>query len=280
MADASGEMTSSISQRTLGPTRFRIKLADLWSTRGVAWMIGVRDMKAKYKQAALGPLWLLIAPLGLLVALTISFSGVTAVDTAGIPYVVFALAGLTVWTFIQLSLTLATSAISGNAQLVRRSPLSRLALITGSIVGNLPPFLVMLGSTLIGAASSGRLTPKVVLLPVLVAWLFVFTFAVMLIVGSVSARFRDTVAAMPLIIQAGVFVAPVGYPLAGAPSNIATLLTLNPVTGLIEAWRWAVLDLPDTQSAPIIVAIAWTLALVVFGWNMFGRMEVEFADYV
>src|SRR3712207_4339910 len=86
--------------RVLGPVKRRVRLIDLWTTRDIAWRIAVRDMKAKYKQAALGPLWLLIAPLGLLAAVVIAFSGVTDVHTSGIPYVVFAITGLAVWTFV------------------------------------------------------------------------------------------------------------------------------------------------------------------------------------
>src|SRR3954451_14292372 len=107
-------------------------------------MIAVRDLKVKYKQAALGPLWLLIAPLGMLAAVTIAFSGVTDVDTGGTPYVLFALVGLIVWTFVQLSLTLGAMAIIANASLVRRSTVPRIALISGTMLGNLPPVLVMI----------------------------------------------------------------------------------------------------------------------------------------
>jgi len=85
---------------------------------------------------------------------------------------------------------------------------------------------------------------------------------------------------MPLIIQAGIFVTPVGYGLDGAPSNIHTLLMINPVTGIIEAWRWSLLDLPHPSVTAITIAVAWTVGLVVAGWRVFGRMEVDFADYV
>jgi ABC-type polysaccharide/polyol phosphate export permease len=266
--------------RILGPAKRRIKVSELWTTRGVARMIGIRDIKAKYKQAALGPLWLLIAPLGMLAAVTVAFSGVTDVHTSGIPYLLFALTGLTVWTFVQLSLTMGTLAISSNAPLVRRSPLPRLALITGSILGNLPPFLVMLTITIAGTIVAGRVGIQILLLPLALVWLFVFTAATTLLLASLSARFRDTVSAMPLIIQAGIFVSPVGYSLAGAPSNIHTLLVINPISGLIEAWRWIVLDLPNPEVNAIVVAAIWTVVLLVAGWRVFGRMEVDFADYV
>lgn len=243
-------------------------------------MIGLRDLKAKYKQAALGPLWLLIAPLGLLAAVTIAFSGVTDVETSGIPYIIFALTGLCVWVFIQLSLTIGTQVIVGNSQLVRRSPLPRIALITGSLLGNLPPFAVMLTLTLGATLALRGLPVQALLLPLLMFWLFAFTFGITLLVSSVAARFRDVVSAMPLIIQAGIFVTPVGYGLKGAPSNIYTLLSINPATGLIEAWRWALLDLPDPNMAVILTSLAFTLVVLVIGWRVFARLEVEFADFV
>src|SRR5439155_19858288 len=137
MASAVAEAGSRpATPRLLGPTKHRIRVADLWATRRVAWMIGVRDMKAKYKQAALGPLWLLIAPLGMLASITIAFSGVTNVDTGDVPYLIFALVGLIVWTFIQLSSSMGAQSIVANGVLVRRSPLPRLALVTGSLLGN------------------------------------------------------------------------------------------------------------------------------------------------
>src|SRR3954453_11591743 len=99
--------------RVYRPVKHRVLLSDLWTTVSVARMIGLRDIKAKYKQAALGPLWLLIGPLGMLAAITIAFSGVTDVNTGGVPYVLFALVGLTVWTFIQLSTSMGAQAIVG-----------------------------------------------------------------------------------------------------------------------------------------------------------------------
>jgi ABC-type polysaccharide/polyol phosphate export permease len=262
------------------PVKRRVKFSELWTTMRVARMIGLRDLKVKYKQAALGPLWLLIGPLGMLVAITIAFSGVTDVQTGGIPYLLFALTGLTVWTFIQLSCTLGALSIVGNASLVRRSPLPRVALVTGSMLGNFPPVTVMFLLALGGAVVAGRLPIQALLIPVLFVWLVAFTLSLALLLGALTARFRDTGSLLPLIIQAGIFVTPVGYSLKGSPANIHTLLTINPVSGLIESWRWALLDLPDPQWSAIAVAAAWTVLIVAIGWRVFARMEVEFADFV
>jgi ABC-type polysaccharide/polyol phosphate export permease len=274
------EDTGALVARVLIPTRHRLRVADIWTTRSVAWMIGVRDVKSKYKQAALGPLWLIIAPLGLLAAVTVAFSGVTDVNTSGIAYLPFALAGLTVWIFVQLSLTIGTQLLITNSQLVRRSPLPRIALITGSLLGNIPPFAVML-TMLVGVTAFDRGLPlQALLIPFLCLWLFLLTFAVTLFVSALAARYRDLVSAMPLVIQAGIFVTPVGYGLEGAPSNIHAVLSLNPIAGLIEAWRWAVLDLPDPNVTVIGVSGVLTVLALVIGWRVFGRLEVDFADFV
>jgi lipopolysaccharide transport system permease protein len=266
--------------RVYRPVKRRLRLREIWRTRGVAKMIGLRDVKVKYKQAALGPLWLLIAPLGLLAAMVITFAGVTSVDTQGVPYVPFALVGLVVWTYIQLSLQVGASAIVGNSPLVRRSAMPRVALVTGTLLGNLPPVTVMLALTLVSTVLTIGLPIQIVLLPVVIVWAVVFTFSVTMLISSLAARFRDTVAVMPLLVQAGIFITPVGYSLQGAPENIKLLLSLNPVSGIIEAWRWVVLDMPGTNITVIAIALGVTVAVAIAGWNIFTRLEVTFADVV
>lgn len=262
------------------PVKSRLRLIDLWETRAVARMLGVRDIKAKYKQAALGPLWLVIAPFGMLFALSIAFSGVTKVDTAGASYFIFALIGLTVWSFIQLSASLGAQAIITNSVLVRRSPLPRVSFITGSLIGNFPPIIIMFATAMVATIITRGLPIQALLLPLLIAWLLIFTLGVSLLLASLAARFRDTVSALPLIIQAGIFVSPVGYSMHNAPANIKTLLTINPVSGLIEAWRWAMLDLHNVQWTAIGIAGVWTVIVATLGWRIFARLEVSFADYV
>lgn len=266
--------------RVIGPAKFRVRIGEIWTTRDVAWMVGMRDIKAKYKQAALGPLWLVLSPLGLLAAVSIAFSGVSDVGTQGVPYVPFALTGLAVWTFIQLVLMVGSVAIVANAPLVRRSPMPRIALMTGTMISNLPSLGVLIVYTAITTAIFHHLTWKIVLLPVLLLWVLALTLGMLLVIGSISARFRDVAAALPLIIQAGIFVTPVGYGLHGAPQNIHTLLLFNPVSGIIEAWRWALVDMPNPTVAAMAISVAITLGLLAAGWRLFGRMEVGFADYV
>src|SRR5512133_1530470 len=159
------------SVRVMEPVKRRVRVAQLWTSLPVTRMVAARDIKIKYKQAALGPLWLVIAPLGLLAAVTIAFYGVTKVDTNGVPYVLFALVGLCVWVYLQLTLMTAPLALVLNAVLVRRSICPRIALVNATLLSNWPPLAVTLAVTLLGIAIDGRLPVQALLLPLLVAWL-------------------------------------------------------------------------------------------------------------
>jgi ABC-type polysaccharide/polyol phosphate export permease len=261
------------------PTAKRVRPSDVWATRRVAKIIGQRDIKAKYKQSALGPLWLLIAPMGMLFAITIAFSGVTDVNTGDVPYVLFALVGLVVWTYVQLSVTVGAQAIVGNYSLVRRSATPRIAMITGTLIGNLPPLGVLLAAAFVLGFILEGLPPQVVLVPLLLVWLIFFVGVLTLLIASITVRFRDVIALLPLLIQAGLFVTPVGYDIDGAPQNIQTLLSLNPASGLIEAWRWAMLDMAPDMTI-IAISGVWTVVLAFVGWRVFAKLEVFFADVI
>jgi lipopolysaccharide transport system permease protein len=261
------------------PVKSRMRLRELVSSFPVARVLGARDIKVKYKQSALGPLWLLFQPLGILAAITVAFSGVTNVDTGDIPYVIFGLVGITVWMFISMTVAIAPQSFLANSSLVRRSPAPRTAFITATVYSNLPILgimsTVMLAATLIARGFS----LQILLLPVFALWLLVFTWGVVLVLAPVAARFRDAVAIVPLIIQAGIFLAPVGYPLNAAPSSIKLLLSINPVSGIIEGWRWSVLgSAPDVTV--IGIGLVWTVILLVVGWYQFGRLEVRLADFL
>jgi ABC-type polysaccharide/polyol phosphate export permease len=266
------------SVRVAVPMKRRIRLSSLWTSRRVGWMMGLRDVKAKYKQSALGPLWLVLQPLGMLAAVSIAFSKVTTVDTGSVPYVVFALTGLAVWTYVQMTITVAPAALPSNFQVVRRSPCPRLAFVTGTLISVLPPLGVVLVASVIAAAVSGSLSIQALAMPILIAWLLVMTFGFTLLVTALGGRFRDAIALAPLIVQAGIFLTPVGYPLSAAGS-FAKVLAFNPASGMIEAWRWSLLGSSPDMFA-IVVALVETVLMVIGGWYVFGRMETRFADYV
>ena len=143
------------SERVIVPAKSRIKLSELRRDLPVVRVLAARDFKVKYKQSLLGPLWLLIQPLGLLVAFFVAFRGLADVQTGDIPYALFALVGLSVWAFFQASLTIGTTSLVTNVHLVKLTPCPRLAFPIASLVASLPAVAVTTAATLVLAVYYG-----------------------------------------------------------------------------------------------------------------------------
>src|SRR3954454_18389592 len=182
-ADLGGASVGLVSPslRVAVPKRRRVRLSDLWTSRHVGFMLGLRDVKAKYKQSALGPLWLVLQPLGMLAAISIAFSQVTSVNTGSVPYITFALVGLAVWTYVQMAITLAPTVLPANYQVVRRSPCPRLAFVTGTLISVVPPLGVVLVASILAAAISMGLPLQALAMPVLILWLLFMTWGFILL---------------------------------------------------------------------------------------------------
>src|SRR4051794_29661278 len=226
--------------RRIQPTEARIRLADLYRDLPVIQVLAARDFKVKYKQSLLGPLWLVFQPLALLAAFFVAFRGLADVQ-AGVPYTVFALVGLSGWTFFQASMTIGAASLVSSVTLIRFTPCPRLAFPIAGIVASLPAWAVATAGALGAAAVTGTLSPRALLLPLGLVWLCVLTWGLVAIAAPFTARFRDMLAALPFLLQVGVFLAPVGYPLYALNSTARVLVDLNPLTGLIETLRWMVI---------------------------------------
>jgi lipopolysaccharide transport system permease protein len=267
------------SVRRIRPTNARIRLSDLYSDIPVIRVLAARDFKVKYKQSLLGPLWLVFQPLALLAAFLVAFRGLADVE-AGIPYTVFALVGLSAWTFFQASMTIGSASLVSSVMLVRFTPCPRLAFPVAGILASLPAWAVATAGALVAAAVTGTLSPRAVFLPLGLVWLFLLTWGLVAIAAALTARFRDMLSAMPFLLQVGVFLAPVGYPLYELNSTVRILIDLNPLTGLMEALRWMVISGYTPSFEPIGLGLLTTALLAVAGWVVFARREPTLADYI
>src|SRR3954447_19808979 len=250
------------SMQTIRPARRRIKVRQILEDHQIIRVLAARDLKVKYKQSLLGPLWLVFQPLALLVGFTVGFSGIANVQTAGVPYAVFALAGLTVWSFFQASATIGTACVISNGQFVRYTPCPRIAFPPAAIIASLPAFLVTALGTVVAAAFAGVLSPRVILVPLVACWLIVLTLGFVWISSSLAVRYRDINSALPFLLQVGVFLAPVGYPLDSLSSKAQAVVSLNPLTGVIEAMRWATLSGYQPLTGAIAVSAVTTVIVV------------------
>jgi ABC-type polysaccharide/polyol phosphate export permease len=267
--------------RLIRPVKRRLRLRDVPRSLPIIRVIAARDIRAKYKQSALGPLWLLAQPLGMLGAFTLVFDGVTNVDTGGVPYPLFGLVGLCVWSYFQIAVSIGGEAIVGNATFLKRVLLPRFTLPAASLFVAAPVLIATVALALIGILISGEGFPlQILLLPVALIWLLALVAGVVTIFSSLAAVSRDVRGILPFMLQVGVFISPVAYPIADASSGIVSLLSINPLTGLIEFWRWSLLAGHELQTSAVIMSAVVTLLLVISSWRLFTRLEVSFADVV
>jgi lipopolysaccharide transport system permease protein len=265
--------------RIIVPTKRRLKFRTLPQERAFIFVLAGRDFKLKYQQSVLGPLWLVVQPLALLLAFLVAFRGHVHLSSNE-PYAVFALVGLSAWSFFQASMTIGTSAMITNLNFVRYTPSPRAAFPIAATLASLPAFAIVSAAAIIGAAATGDLSPRVVLLPVGLLWLLVLTAGVIGISSSLAVRYRDVINALPVVLQVGVFVAPVGYSLAGLSSTVRAIVECNPLTGLIETMRWMVLWGYAPNVASIVISAGLTAALAFVGWRIFSRLETTMADEI
>ncbi len=265
--------------RTVVPAKRRIRISELHRDLPVISVLAARDFKVKYKQSLLGPLWLVLQPLLLFAGFLIAFRGRSAVGD-GIPYVVFALWGLTVWSFFQAAMTIGTASLITNYQLVRFTPCPRLAFPIAGMIASLPNLAVPAIGALVATAVTGTLSVRVLLLPLVFVWLFVFTAGVVALGSSIAVRFRDILSMLPFVLSAGLFLAPIGYSLAGLSHWLRGLIDLNPLTGILEACRWAAIRPYHPSWLAIGIALVLTVIATTAGWRVFAGLETTMADEI
>lgn len=266
--------------RLIVPAKRRFHLRDIPGTLPVVRVLVARDFKVKYKQSVLGPLWLIFQPLALLLAFLVAFKGLGHAKNSDIPYAVFALCGLSVWSFFQAAMTIGAAAMITNINLVKSTPCPRIAPLLSAVISSLPSFGVTAGAAVIGAAATGHISLRVLLLPLGLLWLFTLTVGVVAIFASIAVRYRDVVTALPFVMQLGAFVAPVGYALTGLSPRLRIIVEINPITGLIETFRWMILQGYRADLLPIIISLVATSLLVTLGWRTFTRRETTMADVI
>lgn len=265
-------------ERIIKPAKRRVRARDLPTYAPILRVLAARDLKVKYKQSILGPLWLLFQPMALLAAFLVAFRGLADVETSGLPYVLFALVGLSVWSFFQAAMTIGTASLITNINLVRFTPCPRPAFPIASVIASLPAFAVTATATLIATAASGHLSARALLLPLALLWLLILTLGVVAVSSAFAVRYRDINSALPFLLQVGVFLAPVGYPLADLSPTVRAIVDLNPITGVIEASRWMMLSGYESSIEPIAASLVATGLLAVGGWRLFSRFETRMAD--
>jgi lipopolysaccharide transport system permease protein len=265
----------------LRPAGWALGLAELWSRRELVYFFAWRDLKVRYKQTALGALWALLQPLVTMVVFSVFFGRLAKVPSSGLPYPVFTLAALVPWGFFSNSVSQAAISLVTNASLLRKIYFPRLAAPFASVAACVIDFVVAFALFVIVAAFYGfYLGPRALWVPLFFALAVAAAIGVGTWLAAINVEYRDVRYALPFLMQVWLFVTPIAYPSTLVHGAWATVYGLNPMVGVIDGFRWAMLgaDLPLTRTVP--ASIASTAVLLVTGVLYFRRRERYFSDVV
>ncbi len=253
---------------------------DLWDYRELLFFLVWRDIKVRYKQTLLGASWALIQPTLQLVVFTIIFGRLAGVNTNGIPYPLFNLAGLLPWQFFANTVAQAANSLVGSASIVRKVYFPRLAIPTASVLAGTVDFgLSFLILLALMFWYQWAPTPAVFLLPLFLILGMITALGVGFWLSAINARYRDVRHATPFLIQLWLFATPVVYPSNLIEGHWQLVYALNPMVSVVEGFRWALLG---TQPPSLLMFISVTTAVALFssGLLYFQTVERKFADII
>jgi lipopolysaccharide transport system permease protein len=256
-------------------------LKELWQYRELLYFLIWRDVKVRYKQTAIGAAWAIIQPLMTMIIFTMVFGKFANMPSDGLPYPIFTFAALLPWTYFSKALSQSVSSVVADANLITKVYFPRLLLPLAAVVGGLIDFAIAF-VFLLGMMAWYGLAPHsgILLLPFFVLLTMLTALSVSVWLSVINVRYRDVGQAIPFLVQIWLFASPVAYPASVVPENWRFLYNLNPLAGIIEGFRWALLG---SQNPPIVNLLSTTavvLALLYGGIVFFKRMEKTFADVV
>jgi lipopolysaccharide transport system permease protein len=259
-----------------------LSLKELWAYREVVYFLAWRDVKARYKQTIFGASWAILQPLFTMFIFTVIFGGLAKLPSDGIPYPIFSFAALVPWTFFANSVTKASQSLVGGSALVSRIYFPRLAMPLSSILANVLDFFLAFAVLLVMMVYFDIVpTANVVWLPLLLLLAFVTALGVSLVLTAMNVQFRDVRYVLPFLVQAWMFITPVVYPSSMIEDPLwKAVYALNPMVGVIEGFRWALLGTDTAPGASILISATVATVLLIGGAFYFKRMERVFADVV
>ena len=258
-----------------------LKLRDLWEYRELLYFLVWRDIKVRYKQTALGAAWAIIQPFFSMVVFSIFFGKHAKMPSDGIPYPIFAFSALVPWTFFANGLAQSANSLVDSANLIRKVYFPRLTIPIANVLSGLVDFtiafVVLLGMMFwYGVVPTGR----IVWLPLFLLLALVTALAVGLWLSVLNVEYRDVRYTIPFLTQFWMYATPVVYPSSLLSEPWRTIYGLNPMVGVIEGFRWALLGTKTAPGPMIAVSAGAALILLIGGAYYFRRMEKTFADVV
>lgn len=259
----------------------RIDWAELWEYRELLYTLVEREIKVRYKQTAIGVSWVLLQPLIAMLIFTVIFGRMAKMPSDGIWYPAFILTALLPWAYFSQAITRSGTSLVTSANLVTKVYFPRMLLPLSAVVSPLIDFLLAMGLLFGLLMYAGiPLTWKVITLPGFVLIAMLTATGVGLFVSATNVKYRDVGHAIPFVVQIWMFVSPIVYPVSLVPERWKLLYGLNPMAGVIEGFRWALLGKSAPDPFMMGASIVMVIVVLIGGVVYFRQMEREFADII
>ena len=257
-----------------------LDLRGLWSYRELLYFLTWRDVKVRYKQTLLGAAWAIIQPLFAMAIFTLFFGRLAGVPSDGIPYPIFAYAGLLPWMFFSNAVTNSGNSLVGSANLITKVYFPRMIIPAAAVGAGLVDFVIALLILVMLMIYYGvGPTWNLAMFPVLVLLTMLLALGVGMLMSALNVKYRDVRHALPFVIQLWMFATPIVYPASLVPAKWRLLYALNPLTGIIEGYRCSLFG-KSFDWGSVATSAAITVVVLVYSVYSFRRMEKSFADVV
>ena len=259
----------------------KLNLGELWSYRELLYFLVWRDVKVRYKQTALGAAWAILQPFMTMVVFSVFFGRLAKIPSDGVPYPVFAFTALLPWQLFAYALAESSNSLVASQNLITKVYFPRLVIPIAGVLAGLVDFAIAF-VVLLGLMWYFGIVPTaaVALLPLFVLLAIMTALAVGLWLSALKVKYRDVRYTIPFLTQFWMFVTPVAYPSSLVPERWRALFGLNPMAGVVEGFRWALLGKAHSPGPLLIVSIGAVVALLIGGLMYFRRTEATFADIV
>jgi lipopolysaccharide transport system permease protein len=266
-----------------------LNLGDLWRYRELIYFLIWRDVKVRYKQTALGASWAILQPFITMVVFTLLFGRLAKMPSDGIPYPLFSYTGLLPWGLFTKAIGDAGRSMVTNRSMITKVYFPRLSIPLASVLAGLVDFalafLVLIGMILVynyvpALEYQVVITPAILTLPLFLLLALVTSLGVGLWLSALNVQYRDVNYILPFLTQFWLFITPIAYPASMIPEKWQFLYSLNPMTGVVEGFRWALLGANEAPSAMLAVSSTIAVVLLITGLFYFRRMERTFADEI
>lgn len=265
---------------------FDLNLKDVWRYRDLLWMFVKRDFVSFYKQTILGPLWFFIQPIFTTIIYTFIFGGLANLSTDSLPQPLFYMAGITAWNYFSDCITKTSTVFKDNANIFGKVYFPRLIMPLSIVASNLVRFAVqmLLMTIMMGyyawQGANFQITWAITLFPLLVILMALLGLGLGLIITALTTKYRDLAFLVTFGIQLLMYTTTVIYPLSSAPEKYKTMISLNPMTGIIECFRFAFLGQGQLTWNTLGYSIVFTLVSLLLGVLIFNKTEKTFVDTV